>query len=506
MSAERKIASALISVFDKTGLEPIISRLAEMGVEILSTGGTADFIRKHGVEVKDVSDLTTYPSFFGGRVKTLHPAVFGGILYRRELEGDRNEAAEYKIPSIDLVIVDLYPFEDAMKKTYEEQQIIEKIDIGGISLIRASAKNYKDVLIVPSREYYDDVLEVLNQGGSTLEQRKLFAARAFDISSHYDSAIFNWFNRDNSVDSMKMSLRNGRLLRYGENPHQSAKFYGELNENLEQLNGKELSYNNFQDISGALDLISEFEQGACVIVKHSNACGLALREKTVDAWTNALAADPVSAFGGIIAFNRALDYETCEKISEIFFEVLIAPDFDEKGLELLKKKKNRIVLKLKKLPIADNVIKTTQLGVLVQENDRISLDSTGWELKAGPEADEKIMNDSEIAMRIVKHLKSNAVVLVRNSMMIGAGNGQTNRVDAVKQSIEKAQKFELEIDGAVLGSDAFFPFADSVELAFNAGVKVVVEPGGSVRDDETIEFCKKNNITLLFTGSRHFKH
>lgn len=506
MSAERKIASALISVFDKTGLEPIISRLAEMGVEILSTGGTAEYIRKLGVEVKDVSDLTTYPSIFGGRVKTLHPAVFGGILYRRELEGDRNEAVEYKIPSIDLVIVDLYPFEETLKKTDLEQDIIEKIDIGGISLIRAAAKNFKDVLIVPSREYYYDVLEVINQGGSTLEQRKLFASRAFDISSHYDSAIFNWFNRDNAVDAIKMSLRNGRHLRYGENPHQLGQFFGNLSENLKQLNGKELSYNNLQDISGALDLISEFEEGACVILKHSNACGLALREKTLDAWTDALSADPISAFGGIIAFNRSIDFETCQKISEFFFEVLIAPGFDEKGLELLKQKKNRIVLKLKNLSIADTIIKTTQLGVLVQENDRIPLDSKGWELKAGPAADEKMLADMEIAIRIVKHLKSNAVVLVKNSMMIGAGNGQTNRVDAVKQSIEKAQKFELDIDGAVLGSDAFFPFADSVELVFNAGVKAVVEPGGSVRDEETIEFCKKNNITLLFTGSRHFKH
>lgn len=506
MSGQKKISSALISVYDKNGLEPIVKQLDSMGVKLISTGGTADYIRALGLEVYEVSDLTSFPSVFGGRVKTLHPTVFGGILYRRENESDVQEAKELNIPAIDLVLVDLYPFVETLQNTDKEEEIIEKIDIGGISLIRAAAKNYRDVLVMPSKDYYDELLDILKQGYTSLEQRKTFAARAFEVSAHYDTAIFNWFNTSTQLNSLKISHRNGKELRYGENPHQSAHFYAASDDAFEQLNGKDLSYNNLQDISAALDVLTEFEEGACVIVKHSNTCGVALRDKTINAWEDALSADPVSAFGGIIAFNRALDKETCLKISKVFIEVLIAPGFDEEGLNILKQKKNRIILQMKKLPIVDQVVKSISLGLLVQEADCIPMDFKTWTLLAGEDPKEGIQTDMEFAMRVVKHLKSNAVVLVKNRMLIGAGNGQTNRIDAVEQAIAKAKKFNQDIKDSVLASDAFFPFADSVELAYSAGVSYIVEPGGSMRDQETIDFCKEKNITLVFTGSRHFKH
>lgn len=506
MSANKKITSALISVYNKEGLEPIVQRLNKLGVAIYSTGGTADFIKKLGIKVVDISDLTGFPSIFHGRVKTLHPAVFGGILYRRDNAEDVEQAAKFNIKSIDLVIVDLYPFEETLKKTKEESELIEKIDIGGISLIRAGAKNYSDVLIVPSVEYYKELLAILDSGETTVQQRRLFATRAFDVSSHYDSQIFSWMNQNDEVDSKKISLRNGENLRYGENPAQKAKFYGNIDEFLSKLNGKELSYNNLQDVSGALDLLYEFEKCTCVIVKHTNACGIAQAENANEAWEKALACDPVSAFGGIIAFNKKIDFETCEKLNNFFYEVLIAPDFDEAGLEKLKTKKNRIILKLNHLPQAKSTIKQLSFGTLWQESDTLKENYDNWVQKAGTAPTKEAIEDMLFGMKVVKHLKSNAIALVKNNMLIGSGTGQTNRVDAVNQSIEKAKKFGFDVKGSVLCSDAFFPFSDSAEIAHKNGINTIVEPGGSIKDEDTISFCQKNNITLIFTGNRHFKH
>jgi len=506
MSSGKKISSALISVYDKTGLEPIIHRLNELGVTLFSTGGTADFIQKLGVKVTDISELTGYPPVFHGRVKTLHPAVFGGILYRRDNSDDLEQAKEFNIRAIDLVVVDLYPFEETLKKTSEEAQLIEKIDIGGISLIRAGAKNFNDVLIVPSVEYYSDLLEILQTGETTLEQRRVFATRAFEVSSHYDAQIFSWMNRDNTVNATKVSLRNGMQLRYGENPAQKASFYGDLEKYLTKLNGKELSYNNLQDIGGALDLLAELNDSACVIVKHTNACGVAESDSVGDAWLKALSCDPVSAFGGIVAFNKKLDAETCSKLHDFFFEVLIAPDFDENGLAQLSSKKNRIIIRLNQLPETASMIKHLSFGYLWQENDNLKENPQQWELKAGNPPSPAMIEDMLFGMKVVKHLKSNAIVLVKNRLLIGSGIGQTNRVDAVKQSVEKAEKFGFDTKGSVLCSDAFFPFSDSAEIAFNSGVTAIAEPGGSIRDEDTIKYCAENNITLMFTGNRHFKH
>ncbi len=506
MPASKKITSALISVFDKTGLESIIQKLNELGVVLYSTGGTADFINKMGVNVTDISELTGYPPVFHGRVKTLHPAIFGGILYRRDNPSDLEQAKEFNICSIDLVVVDLYPFVETLKKTIEEAELIEKIDIGGISLIRAAAKNYNDVVIVPSKEYYSDLLELLQTGETTAEQRRLFATRAFEVSSHYDSQIFSWMNSNNHVEATKISLHNGSELRYGENPAQKARFYGNMDEYLTKLNGKELSYNNLQDIGGALDLLAEFDNNSCVIVKHTNACGVASATTAAEAWTKALSCDPVSAFGGIVAFNCKLDEATCIKLSEFFFEVLIAPDFDEAGLAQLASKKNRIIVRLNKTPRATSMVKQLSFGFLWQETDTIIENPQQWTLKAGSAPSAKIVDDMLFGMKVVKHLKSNAIVLVKDQMLIGSGTGQTNRVDAVIQSIEKAEKFGFATTGSILCSDAFFPFSDSVEIAFNAGIKAIIEPGGSIRDEDTIKYCSDNNVTLLFTGNRHFKH
>lgn len=506
MSSGKKIGSALISVYDKTGLEPIIHRLNELGVELYSTGGTAEFIQKLGVKVTDISELTGYPPVFHGRVKTLHPAVFGGILYRRDNSEDLAQAKEFNIRSLDLVVVDLYPFEETLKNTGEEAQLIEKIDIGGISLIRAGAKNFNDVLIVPSVEYYGDLLGILQSGETTREQRRLFATRAFEVSSHYDSQIFTWMNGNQEVDALKLSLRNGNQLRYGENPAQKARFYGNMDEYLTKLNGKELSYNNLQDIGGALDLLTEFDDCSCVIVKHTNACGVAEASTVGEAWTKALSCDPVSAFGGIVAFNKKLDAETCSKLHEFFFEVLIAPDFDEAGLTQLTSKKNRIIVRLNKLPRATSMIKQLSFGCLWQETDNLKEIPQQWELKAGIAPAQAVVDDMLFGMKVVKHLKSNAIVLVKDRLLIGSGTGQTNRVDAVKQSVEKAIKFGFDVTNSTLCSDAFFPFSDSAEIAFNAGVTAIAEPGGSIRDEDTVKYCTDKNITLMFTGNRHFKH
>lgn len=506
MQGVKKISSALISVYDKTGLEPIIERLHSLGVTLFSTGGTSEFIQKLGVPVTDISELTGYPPVFHGRVKTLHPAVFGGILYRRDNNDDLAQAKEFNIRAIDLVVVDLYPFEDTLKKTSEEADLIEKIDIGGISLIRAGAKNFNDVLIVPSVEYYGDLLDILQSGETTREQRKLFAVRAFEVSSHYDAQIFTWMNGNHDVDAMKLSLRNGSALRYGENPAQKARFYGNLDEYLTKLNGKELSYNNLQDIGGALDLLAEFDECACVIVKHTNACGVAEAGTVNEAWTKALSCDPVSAFGGIVAFNQKLDAETCAKLHEFFFEVLIAPDFDETGLSMLMSKKSRIVIKLNQMPRAKQALRQLSFGTLWQEADTLCENPLDWTLKAGPVPTSEITADMLFGMKVVKHLKSNAIVLVKDRLLIGSGTGQTNRVDAVQQSIDKAIKFGFDVKNSILCSDAFFPFSDSAALAYEAGVTAIAEPGGSIRDEDTVAYCQEKNITLMFTGNRHFKH
>ena len=503
-----KIKSALISVFYKDNLEPIIKLLAKHGVEIYSTGGTQKFIEEQGVKVIPVEEMTTYPSIFGGRVKTLHPAIFGGILYRRDLESDVQTAGEYNIPSIDLVIVDLYPFEETVASGASEADIIEKIDIGGISLIRAAAKNFKDVLIVSSREQYKDVEALLYEKdcATDLEDRKLFAAKAFDMSSHYDSAIFNYFNKDQGLNVFKLSVRNGNTLRYGENPHQEGKFFGNLEEMLEQLNGKELSYNNLVDIDAAVNLIEEFDETAFAILKHTNACGVATGSTVKEAYTKAFAADTISAFGGVLITNKPVDKAAAEEMNSLFFEVLIAPSFDEDALELLKGKKNRILLKQKMQLTAQKQYKSLLNGVIEQDRDlkTDTLEDLKTVTKVAPsESDKRAL---VFASKIAKHTKSNTIVLAKEGQLLSSGVGQTSRVDALQQAIQKAKVFGFDLNGAVMASDAFFPFPDCVEIANNEGIKAVVQPGGSIKDQDSIDFCDKNDMAMVFTGVRHFKH
>ena len=503
-----KIKSALISVFYKDNLEPIIKLLAKHGVEIYSTGGTQKFIEEQGVKVIPVEEMTTYPSIFGGRVKTLHPAIFGGILYRRDLESDVKTAGEYNIPSIDLVIVDLYPFEETVASGASEADIIEKIDIGGISLIRAAAKNFKDVLIVSSREQYKDVEALLYEKdcATDLEDRKLFAAKAFDMSSHYDSAIFNYFNKDQGLNVFKLSVRNGNTLRYGENPHQEGKFFGNLEEMLEQLNGKELSYNNLVDIDAAVNLIEEFDETAFAILKHTNACGVATGSTVKEAYIKAFAADTISAFGGVLITNKPVDKAAAEEMNSLFFEVLIAPSFDEDALELLKGKKNRILLKQKMQLTAQKQYKSLLNGVIEQDRDlkTDTLEDLKTVTKVAPsESDKRAL---VFASKIAKHTKSNTIVLAKEGQLLSSGVGQTSRVDALQQAIQKAKVFGFDLNGAVMASDAFFPFPDCVEIANNEGIKAVVQPGGSIKDQDSIDFCDKNDMAMVFTGVRHFKH
>jgi len=507
MNSLKKINSALISVYHKDNLEPVVTKLNELGVKLFSTGGTKKFIEDCKAEVTAVEDLTGYPSILGGRVKTLHPKVFGGILSRREDEGDIKQTEEYEIPSIDLVIVDLYPFEDTVKTGAPEAEVIEKIDIGGISLIRAAAKNYRDVLVVSSRSQYTELLELLNKsGGETeLEDRKLFAAAAFEVSSHYDSMIFNYFDRDENR-ALKLSVSPGKKLRYGENPHQQGFFFGKFEEIFDQIHGKEISYNNLLDIDAAAGLISEFDDTTFAILKHNNACGIASREKLIDAWKDALAGDPVSAFGGILITNVKVDAETAEEIHKLFFEVIIAPSYEEGALEILKQKKNRIILIQKSSDFADRLSRTVLNGMIVQDKDvyRETAEDLKTATEKKPSADE--IEDLLFANKIVKHTKSNAIVLAKNKQLLASGVGQTSRVDALKQAIEKAGHFELSLENAVMASDAFFPFADSVEIAGKAGIGSVIQPGGSVRDQDSIDYCNKNNMSMVFTGIRHFKH
>ncbi len=506
----KKIQSALISVFYKDKLEPIIKLLHEQGVTIYSTGGTQKFIEEQGVPVTAVEDLTGYPSILGGRVKTLHPKVFGGILSRRDHEQDKEQVQEYEIPSLDLVIVDLYPFEQTVASGAAEQDIIEKIDIGGISLIRAAAKNFKDVLTVSSREQYDEITSLLQEKACStdLADRRRFAARAFDISSHYDTAIFNYFNQEENIGSLKVSERQSKVLRYGENPHQQGSFYGNLAEMLEQLHGKELSYNNLVDIDAAVALIDEFEERetAFAILKHTNACGVAIAGSVKDAYLKALEADPVSAFGGVLITNQTVDAAAAEELHKLFFEVLIAPGFADAALEILKGKKNRILLVQKHPITATKQIKTLLNGIIEQDRD-IKTDASEDLKVVTKRATTAEENEALLfASKVCKHTKSNTIVLANKDQLLASGVGQTSRVDALKQAIVKAKSFNFSLEGAVMASDAFFPFPDCVEIAQGEGITAVIQPGGSIRDQDSIDFCDKHDMAMVVTGFRHFKH
>lgn len=508
MSDLKKISSALISVYHKDNLEEIVKKLDSLNIKLYSTGGTKDFIEGLGIQVTAVEDVTSYPSIFGGRVKTLHPKVFGGILFRRENPKDLQEANQFQIPPIDLVIVDLYPFEETVTSGASEDDIIEKIDIGGISLIRAAAKNFNDVIIVPSKKEYLPLLELLKEKGgvSSLDDRKKFAAAAFNVSSHYDTAIFNYFNLSAQMTVFKQSLIQGTSLRYGENPHQKGFFFGDFEDMFEQLHGKEISYNNLLDIDAAVSLISEFSDTTFAILKHNNACGIASRQSLVQAYKDALAGDPVSAYGGILIANREIDEETAKEINSLFCEVLIAPSYQESALELLKSKKNRIILVQKKTELPAFNHRSLLNGVVMQERDRSM--ETASDMKAVTQLvpSDTDLQDLVFANKIVKHTKSNAIVLAKNKQLCASGVGQTSRVDALKQAIAKAISFGFDLKGAVMASDAYFPFADSVEIAHEAGITAVVQPGGSVRDKDSIDYCDQNNMSMVFTGIRHFKH
>lgn len=506
---ERKIKSALVSVYHKDGLGPIVDALKHLGVTIYSTGGTETFIRDRGIDVVPVEDLTGYPSILDGRVKTLHPKVHGGILARRE-ENHLGQLAKYEIPEIDLVIVDLYPFEETVANTEEEELIIEKIDIGGIALIRAAAKNYGDVVIVPSRNDYGTLLDLLTgkSGVTQLEDRRNLARRAFAVSSHYDTAIFNYFNEDGGLDALKVSEMRATELRYGENPHQKATFYGRLEGMFTKLNGKELSYNNLVDIDAAVGIMREFEDGdpAFAILKHTNACGMAVRPTQLEAWTAALASDNVSAFGGILITNKRVELGTAQEIDKLFYEVLIAPDFTDSALQLLSARKKRVLLQYHQLDQQTRSFKTLLNGVIAQDTDLKMEGKEAFTVVTERAPTEQEVFDLEFANKCAKHLKSNTIALVKDSQMISMGCGQTSRVDALKQAITKAGVFGFDTAGSVMASDAFFPFSDCVELAHDAGITAVVQPGGSIRDKDSIAACNERNMAMVTTGIRHFKH
>ena len=504
-----KIKSALISVFHKDGLEPIIEKLKEQGVKIYSTGGTQKFIEDHGGEVFPVEELTGYPSILGGRVKTLHPKVFGGILAKRE-DDHLGQLDKYEIPTIDLVIVDLYPFEQTVASTNDEAAIIEKIDIGGIALIRGAAKNFNDVVIVPSQNEYQDLLHILNEqnGESSLEQRKSLAAKAFAVSSHYDTAIFNYFNRSQQIPNFKRSVMGGAELRYGENPHQAAQFHGNLDEMLEKLNGKDLSFNNLVDIDAAIGLMKEFKDAkpSFAVLKHTNPCGMASRDTVLDAWKAALAADPVSAFGGILISNTEIDLATAQEIDKLFYEVLIAPSFSQEAFDFLSKKAKRVLLKIKHWDLQEKSFKSLLNGVIVQDTDLSTETEHQLRMVTKTLPSNEQTADLLFANKCAKHLKSNTIVLARNNQLLGMGCGQTSRVDALKQAILKAESFGFDLEGAVMASDAFFPFPDCVEIAHKAGIKAVIQPGGSIKDQLSIDYCDENGLAMVMTGVRHFKH
>ncbi|MFM1913095.1 MAG: Phosphoribosylaminoimidazolecarboxamide formyltransferase [Bacteroidota bacterium] len=506
--SNKKIESALISVFYKDGLEPIIKKLHSEGVTLYSTGGTQKFIEDLGIPVKPVEGLTGYPSIFGGRVKTLHPKVFGGILYRRGLEEDVQVASEYEIPSLDLVMVDLYPFEETVKSGASEDDIIEKIDIGGIALIRGAAKNFEDVVIISSRNQYGKFLDILNETGrsTSLEQRRMFAKEAFLQSSSYDRAIHNYFAGEDGGNLHQFDHLPANELRYGENPHQKGVFYGNLDELFDKLHGKELSYNNLVDVDACLSLLDEFNETAFVIIKHTNACGVATGNSVKDAYLKALSCDPVSAFGGVLATNQEVDVDAANEINSLFCEILIAPSFTQEALEILKSKKNRILLKRKPVDYPKNMFKTLLNGVLEQDKDNVSETISDFKPVTNRKPTNSDLKALEFALKICKHTKSNTIVLAKEGQLLASGVGQTSRVDALKQAIEKAKEFGFDLQGSVMASDAFFPFPDCVEIAHKAGIIAVTQPGGSIKDQNSIDYCNENDISMVFTGIRHFKH
>lgn len=505
----QKINTALISVYHKDGLEEILHALSDLHVKFISTGGTHDFIQSLGYECESVESITGYPSILGGRVKTLHPKIFGGMLYRRDNELDRKQVKSYDIPSIDLVIVDLYPFEETVAMGGSEEEIIEKIDIGGISLIRAAAKNYKDVVIVASKQQYKPLLDLLKekQGVSGIEDRRWFAKKAFNVSSGYDAAIFNYFDGEDR-SALRIAVNESKHLRYGENPHQKGVFYGHFDKIFEQLHGREISYNNLLDIDAAIALIADFDETALAILKHNNACGMACRPTVKESWEAALAADPVSAFGGIIVTNRRVDTEAAEAINELFFEVMIAPGYDKEALDILFQKKNRIILLQKPLKDGTSPIQYRSVlnGILAQEKNRSVQSESDLQVVTNTAPGTTETDDLLFANKLVKHTKSNAIVLAKNKQLIASGTGQTSRVDALNQAIEKARAFHFDLKGAVMASDAFFPFPDCVEVASKEGIKAVIQPGGSIRDAESVAYCNKHKISMVVTGVRHFKH
>ncbi len=507
MTDIKTISTALVSVFDKQNLAPIVEKLNELSVKIISTGGTADFITNLGVNVTTVENLTSFPSILGGRVKTLHPKIFGGILFRRDLEGDREQVDQYDITGIDLVIVDLYPFEETLASGASDTEIIEKIDIGGISLIRAAAKNFEDVIIVPSKQQYGPLLDLLNEKGaeSSASDRKQFAAEAFAVSSHYDTMIHAYFDGDQNT-TFKYSSMQGKQLRYGENPHQKGFYFGSFEQMFDQLHGKEISYNNLLDIDAAVGLIKDFDDTGFAILKHNNACGLSIRPVLLEAWKDALAGDPISAFGGVLITNTEVDEETAGEVNKLFFEIIIAPSYSGKALEVLKQKKNRIILVIRDFDLPPKQFRSLLNGAIVQDRDANTEKSDDLKTvtKRAPSAQE--VNDLVFANKLVKHTKSNAIVLAKNNQLVASGVGQTSRVDALKQAIEKAKGFGFDLNGAVMASDAFFPFPDCVEIADKEGIAAVIQPGGSIRDQESIDYCDQHNMAMVVTGTRHFKH
>jgi phosphoribosylaminoimidazolecarboxamide formyltransferase / IMP cyclohydrolase len=511
LDGQKRIQSALISVFHKDGLEPIVRELDRLGVRLYSTGGTQTFIEGLGLKVIPVEEITTYPSILGGRVKTLHPKVFGGILGRRDLDSDVAQLEEYAIPTIDLVIVDLYPFEATVAAGGTESEIIEKIDIGGISLIRAGAKNHADVVIVPSMQHYAEFLRLLKEqeGSTTLAQRRAFAAAAFGVSSHYDGAIYTWFSGGNS--DLRLSAGPTTVLRYGENPHQMGAFHGDLAGLFEQHNGKELSYNNLLDLDAAVELIDDLATIQSVpfaILKHNNACGAAVRPTVKEAWDAALQADPVSAFGGVLITTARIDKTTAESIDTIFFEIIAAPGYDDDALEVLKRKKNRIILSVRpsvrRTPVRR--VRAALNGILSEDADTVTASAATLRTATTKVPTPQEINDLVFASILVKHTKSNAIVLAKHNQLLASGTGQTSRVDALEQAITKARKFNFDLNGAVMASDAFFPFPDCVEIAHKAGITAVVHPGGSIRDQDSIDYCNANGLAMCITGTRHFKH
>ena len=504
---EKNIKSALISVFSKDGIEPIVKELSKRDVKIYSTGGTYNFISKLGYKVIKVEDITNYPSILGGRVKTLHPKIFGGILSRRNLNQDIEETKKFEIPSIDLVIVDLYPFEKTVQAGSSEDEIIEKIDIGGIALIRAAGKNYNDVTCISSKDDYTKFLDIYikKEGSLSIDDRKKFALNAFKNSSKYDRAIYNFFN---NVENFNLKDQTKIILRYGENPHQKGSFFGDIDDIIEKIHGKELSYNNLLDVDSAIDLISEFkdEKPTFAILKHNNACGLAIRNTIEDAYKDALAADPISAFGGVLISNSDINKSTASTINDLFCEVVIAPKIHQDAIEVLKEKKNRIILILKNFPEKKSLIRSCLNGFLQQDCDAISDFQEILSYPTLKKPNQNEIQDLLFASKISKNTKSNTIVLVKNKQLLASGTGQTSRVDALNQAINKAKKFNFDLNGAVMASDAFFPFPDCVEIAHKAGISSIIQPGGSIKDNLTIAYCEKHNLSMVFTGVRHFKH